>query len=442
MNAKSIIAFIIMSLSSPALAQQPLFSLKSLCEMGSLKNPGIKALDYRIRANKYAYKQAVDKYKPHITFNGNVGYERYDNKFSSQTLSYKRGLYEYFIDLKQPIYEPKIKNSITDAKLKLKLSQLEKEDRRAKLIVQIAKTAIELIRLNQIKAITEKKKKLFQNLLEITQTKYNLRYSDKPTLFQAKSQLKKVQSDLVNIKQVYRFTLNQLKFLINTTNISDEYFKKSFHINPKKLIEYFTPELYNSLKNKIDQNTQMRIYKLYLDIAKNNIQKQKIKHYPTVNLDMSYGNSQEESAIRRRSSYTVMFQLHVPIYQGGEIYDQIRKARLLYDAAKEDYKNVRLKSNVSFETDWKQIISSISTINSTIAAVKAAKVYLDTTVEAFRNGIKNLTDVQLAEASYYNAKVQLINAEAIMLQSLIDLYYYTGMANCDAIGKLESKYLQ
>ncbi|OCC14340.1 Type I secretion outer membrane protein, TolC precursor [Dissulfuribacter thermophilus] len=442
MNIKFIIVLVVVLFSHPALAQQSLFSLKSLCEMGSQKNPSIKALDYRILASKYHYKQATDKYKPHITFRGNVGYEQYDNKFSSQTLSYKRGLYEYFVDLKQPIYEPQIINSITDAKLKLKLSRLEKEDRRAKLIVQIAKTAIELIRLNQIKVITEKKKKMYQNLLEITQAKYDIRYSDKPTLFQAKAQLKKVQSDLVNINQIYRFTLNQLKSLVNTSEISEKYFKKSFHINPEELVEYFNPDLYNSQKKKIDQNTQIGIYKLYLDIAKNNIQKQKIKHYPTVNLDLSYGNSQEESAIKRRNSYTFMFQLQFPIYQGGEISDQVHKARWLYEAAKEDYKNVRLKSNVSFETDWKQIISSISTINSTIAAVKAAKVYLDTTIESFRNGIKNLTDVQLAEASYYNAKVQLINAEATMLQSLTDLYYYIAMANCDTIGKFESKYLQ
>lgn len=438
---KSII-LILISLALPySIFAAPTYTLQFLCKNGVTNNPAIKALNYKIKAKEYGYAKSIDTYKPHINLDTNIGYNQYKETNANIVSSYSRGMLEYSVNAVQSIYVPSFLNTIEDAKLNLMLSNLKLKNEKALLIAKIASLSIELIRQNQLKMIAKTNKELYKKVFDITNEKYKLRLADKTSLFQSKAQLENASSNLVSIEQQYLFTLNNLRLLVNNSNISSQYFHKVFNINTAQLKKEFTPLLHKWFYNRVTSNTQMQLYKVFVKIAKNNINKYEIKYYPTAKLNMKYANTQPDGVEGRRSVAQALVNINIPIYEGGETSDAIQQAKLNYNAVEEDFNSINLKNHIAFTQNWTQVLSSINNIAATNYSKKANYFYVTSALESFKDGIKDLTYVQLAEVNYYNAKIKHINAQAEMLKSLINLYYYAGLSTSKNIRDIETKYI-
>jgi len=433
------ILLILTSLVFPCIIfAKPTYTLEYLCENGVTTNPAIKALNYKIKAKEYGYAKSIDTYKPHINFNTNIGYKETTTNIAS---AYSRGVLEYSVNAVQPIYVPSFLNSIKNAKLNFLLSKLKLKNEKALLIAKISNLSIELIRQNQLKMIAKKNKELYKRVFDITNEKYKLRLVDKTSLFQSKAQLEDASSNLVSIEQQYLFTLNSLRLLVNDSNISSQYFHKVFKVDALQLKKEFTPLLHKQFYNRVASNTQLKLYKVFVKIAKNNINKNKVKYYPTAQLDLEYGSTKLNSVEGRSNVAQALLNINIPIYQGGETSDAIQQAKLNYNAVEENYNSINLKNHIAFTQNWTQIFSSINNIAAASYSEKANYFYVTTALESFKDEIKDLTYVQLAEVNYYNAKIKYINTQAKMLKSLINLYYYTGLSTSKNIKDIETKYI-
>lgn len=439
---KNITFFLVFAFLSMNLFGSDSYTLGALCRLGLQNNPTMQALSDTMYAKKYAYHKSQDSYKPHVTLGLNAGYNQYkDVLITHQSTSFARGMFEYSVNAVEPIYQPSFLNNIKNANLELMLSKLKLQNEKALLVAKIANISIELIRQNQIIAIAKNNLALFKKLFAITKEKYKLRLADKSNLFQAKAQFKQAQSNLIAIKQKYLYTFSNLKLLMNNNDITNKYFNKKFKINTDEVKQRFSSNLLAKLKKNISSNTQVQIYKEYVKIAKNSIDKQRVKRYPVVTLDMQYASTQPNAVEGRRDVAQALVGVNIPFYQGGEVSDGVQEARLNYNAANEYLQSARLKNLIAFEQNWNQIISSISNISASKYAKGANSYYVKSALESYKDGVKGLTYVQLAEVNYYNAKIKYIDAEAIMLKSIINLYYYAGSSTSQKIGLLANKYI-
>lgn len=416
------------------------YTLGKLCHIGLADNPAIKALSFQAQAKKYGYKQSLDRYKPHVTLGLDTGYNQYkDVLITHQSSSFARGMFEYSVNAVEPIYQPFFLNSIKNADLHMMLSKLKLENEKALLVAKIANLSIELIRQRQVMAIAKSNLELFKKLFAITKEKYKLRLADKSNLFQAKAQFKQAQSNLLATRQKYLYTLSDLKLLVNNNHISSRYFDKDFNIDSAK--QRFSHNLYERLHKRIFSNTQVRIYEEYVKIAKNAIKKQRVRRYPVVTLDMKYASTQPNAVEGRRDVAQALVGVSLPLYQGGEVSDAVQEAKLNLNAANEYLQSARLKNLIAFEQNWNQIISGISNISASKYAKDANYFYVKTALESYKDGVKGLTYVQLAEVNYYNAKIKYIDAESVMLKSIINLYYYAGISTSGKIGLFAKRYI-
>ncbi len=434
--------FLIAVLLSTHILNAKQYTLKSLCHLGWADNPTIKALSYKVQAKEYGSKQSYDKYKPHISLGLDTGYNQYkDVLITHQSSSFARGMFEYSVNAVEPIYQPFFLNNIKNANLHLMLSKLKLKNEKALLIAKITNLSIELIRQNQILAIAKSNFLLFKRLFNITNEKYKLRLVDKANLFQARAQLQQAKSNWITIQQKYLYTFSNLKLLVNSNDISNRYFQKRFHINMEKAKKRFSHGFYKHLSKNIFSNTQVQIYKAYVKIANNDIDKQRVRRYPVVTLDMRYASTQPNAVEGRRDVAQALIGVNIPLYQGGEIGDAVEEARLNLNAANEYLQSAKLKNSIAFEQNWNQIISSIGNISATRYAKSANYYYVTSALESYKNGVKSLTYVQLAEVNYYRAKIKYIDAEAIMLKSIVNLYYYAGISTSQRIGLLAKRYI-
>ncbi len=416
-------------------------SLSGLCKRAVQNSPKILGLRHKENASIYATEQLYDRYKPQISISAGGGYERYDEKFSSgRKVEYEDKIYNYEAKISQTIYRPTLLKSIDNSRLKERASRLQREDQQAQLVVMLAQTAIERMRLQQIVKLNKKKVVIYKKALDQIASKFSMRLSNKSELNQAKARLQRAIADLAQTKQMIMMTDANLRLLSKVRNISPSIFNRHFRIDSVK--RHYNKIGLKSLKKMINKNSTVKLSKAYVDIALSEVETRKAERYPTIDVSAGYSGSHgaDETTVDRRSR--VMVNINFPIFQGGYVTDRVNEAKELYLAATQDLSDRIINSEMSLEKYWLQIKSALHTYQAQKAAEKATKIYFESAKSAYVQGLQSLTDAYLAEADYYDAQVSRINTGADILKSILNIYYVIGKADYKSIAQFEKRYLR
>jgi outer membrane protein len=135
--------------------------------------------------------------------------------------------------------------------------------------------------------------------------------------------------------------------------------------------------------------------------------------YPTAGV---IGNVQQEDIISglpksRAFNASLLGQINVPIYEGGEVYARARQA-------KETLGQARLKADLQRDvvragvvSTWGQLESARAVIQSSRAAVKAAEIALEGIREEAKVGQRTTFDVLFQQQTLLNTRVSLVTAQ-------------------------------
>jgi outer membrane protein len=136
-----------------------------------------------------------------------------------------------------------------------------------------------------------------------------------------------------------------------------------------------------------------------------------------------------------------MLSLNFPLYQGGYVSDRVEEARYLALSTQKNAEDVKMNIKISLEKRIQDIKISLESIQAESIAVLASKKYFEAATASYKNGLGSLTDAYLAEASYHDNRLKLINTEANLFNALAEIYYYSGEVSNTKIQELEKKYL-
>jgi len=442
MQIKSSISLIVLSLTvgTTLYAKNPV-NLSQLCKKAVSHSPKIISLQHKESASFYSTEQLYDKYKPQIGITAGGGYERYDEKYpSGRKIKYSEGVYNYGATISQAIYRPKLLKQIDSYRVRELASSLQTADQKAQLITMIMQTSIERMRLEQIVRLNRKKVQLYRNALKQISSKYSLKLSNRAELNQAKAKLQRAIAELSRTKQMIMMTDANLRLLTKIRHIPKSIFHKRFNIS--RVAKRYQSFQLKGLKRLISHSTSVKLSKVYVDIALSEIEARKAERYPTVDISAGYSGSHaaDDTTIEKRSR--VMLNVNFPIFQGGYVTDRVNEAKELYLSATQDLENTKINNEISLEKYWLQIKSGLHTYKAQLSAEKAAKVYFQSAKSAYKQGLQSLTDAYLAEADYYDARVNRINTGADILKSIVNIYYVIGKTSYKDIARFEKLYLK
>jgi outer membrane protein len=134
---------------------------------------------------------------------------------------------------------------------------------------------------------------------------------------------------------------------------------------------------------------------------------------PTVNI---VGTAQQNYAYQgipgsRLFNGSVVGQVNVPIYTGGEVYARVRQAKELLGQARLQADLQRDSVRAAVVSAWGQLDSARAVIQSSQAAVKAAEIALDGVREEAKVGQRTTLDVLNAQQLLLNTRVSLVTAQ-------------------------------
>jgi outer membrane protein len=184
----------------------------------------------------------------------------------------------------------------------------------------------------------------------------------------------------------------------------------------------FVPELPkpNNMDAWVDQSTissqQVRIAQATLDIAAQDVTKNRSGHLPTLDAVAGYTDQAQGAGFQIGPGFDINtryigLQLALPIYQGGFVNSKVREALALQDKAKQDLENAKRTVALNSRTAFLGVTNGTAQIKALETALVSTQSSLDSTKLGQEVGVRTQVDV-------LNATQQLISARRDYAQAI------------------------
>ena len=141
------------------------------------------------------------------------------------------------------------------------------------------------------------------------------------------------------------------------------------------------------------------------EIAKNNIDRQRSGHYPTLDLVGSYAYQDDNSSFGLRGDTgKIGFELNVPLFTGGSVNSRTRQAFSEFHAAEQQLAAVRRSVIRQVKSGYRGIISTIGQVKARAATVRSSKSALEATKAGFEVGTRTSVDVIAEQRNLFRSK--------------------------------------
>lgn len=192
------------------------------------------------------------------------------------------------------------------------------------------------------------------------------------------------------------------------------------------------------------QNLALQSARMGLDIARQEIEKQRSGHYPTVSLNASYGyqNTQLSGTPLENYDTRVGVQLNVPVYAGGGIESRSREATYRFQQAQDGYEAKRRDTVRATRDAFRAVTSKISEIEAFEQAVKSAETQLAANEAGYEVGTRTIVDVITAQSQLTQARRNLLNARYDYLLATLRLKRAAGTLQLADLEALQQQALR
>lgn len=170
-----------------------------------------------------------------------------------------------------------------------------------------------------------------------------------------------------------------------------------------------------------------------LEIADREIERNRVGHYPTVDLVASHGR--QSSGISPygpglggtdTDATVVGLQLNVPIFSGGLTTSKTREAVALREKARSDLENVRRRAALGARQAYLGVTSGLAQVKALEQALVSSQSSLDSNKLGYEVGVRVNIDVLNAQQQLYSTRRDLAKARLQTLMAQLKLKSATG----------------
>jgi outer membrane protein len=173
-------------------------------------------------------------------------------------------------------------------------------------------------------------------------------------------------------------------------------------------------------------NLALRIQQAIVNIAKQDVERAKAGHYPTLDLVAIYSDQKGVGGtITGRgvdlTSKEIGVQLNVPIFQGFAVQSRVREALANQERALQDLNNTRRNSVLQVSQQYLNVTNGIAQVNALKQAVISSKSQVESTKTGQEVGVRTEVDVLNAQQLLATAQRDLAQARYNFLMSRLRL---------------------
>jgi outer membrane protein len=271
-------------------------------------------------------------------------------------------------------------------------------------LLNAATAYMNLLRDAAILDLQRRNVEVLQEQLRQTRDRFNVGEVTKTDVAQAESRLAAGRSQVLTAESNY------------TT--SRAVYRQTIGVEPGKLasaspVDRFSPKtLREAISVGRGDNPNVAAAMFGIDVAMLQVKINEGALYPTVSAQASVQQNWEVSPIiLQQFNASLLGQVSVPIYQGGQEYSLIRQSKETLGQKRLDLETSRDQAQSTVVQTWGQLEAAKAQIQATQAQVNAAEIALNGVREEARVGQRTTLDVLNAQQELVNARVALVTAQ-------------------------------
>lgn len=160
------------------------------------------------------------------------------------------------------------------------------------------------------------------------------------------------------------------------------------------------------------QSPQIAIQRAALEIATQEVERNRAGHHPTLDLVASHGQNSNSSYLTSGTvtSQTIGLQFNLPIYQGGSVNSKVREALANQEKARQDLELGNRQAALQTRQAFLGVTSGLAQVKALEQALVSSQSSLDSTRLGQEVGVRTNVDVLNAQQQLYTAKRDLSQA--------------------------------
>jgi outer membrane protein len=377
--------------------------------------------DARFAAARGAYTAGIEKYPqgrsqllPTLTINGEKMYSdselTYDagSPFEGGTRNYED--LKYSATLTQPLYRKQNFAIYRQSRAQMAAAEAQFAFANQDLILRVSQAYFDLLSAQQYlaAAAANTASMKLQNDRARIQLELGagsrLEASEARSKFEvARAQELAARHELVNKEQALRRIIRELPGTLD-------------ELRPDFL--YMTPDpddVAAWVKTAEQQNAQLQALHANVKAARQDVERAKAGHYPTVDLVAQYSmNDSSGSAYTSAASDTVIksagVRVEMPIYQGGVVNSRVREAEGNLDKARGEFEDAHRETVSQVTQHFNATINAIEQVHALEQALASSREASRATRIGLEVGTRNLVDLLNAEQQVFEVARELTRA--------------------------------
>lgn len=342
--------------------------------------------------------------------------------------------------ISQPLFDYSIFSEYKASVIQSLLSDSRYQAKLADLTIRLLDNYIQLAYSQDKLSLNLLQQEIYKKQLFSSQRLFELGEGTKTDISEIQTRLYLTQSQYIDIQLELDNAKNKLSSMIGAQLPYNEHIAKLNEDHFK--LQSIVPHDYSVWeKNAIQDNVNIQTARYEMDIAKQEVEKNRGEFFPTVQLYASYSNSDSDSnntVNQQYQSANIGFYVSVPLFNGGKTTASMRQSTAMYQMSA--FERDAIIQTILQELHHQYQICTTSNIklNAYEQSVSSAKLQLQATQKSYQGGQRTMVDVLNAEELLYRSQQDLIKAKYDYLQAWALLHQYTNTLDIDKIKIIEA----
>jgi outer membrane protein len=416
-------------------------SLEQALVQAYQNNPQINAQRALVRATDEAVPQALSGYRPRISGTYNYGVQWTETTTETQVPVPSGGtvgnrnrnvtrVYPATVgaQLQQNIFNGfQTANRTRQAEAQVFASRETLRVIEQTVLLDAATVYMNVLRDTAVLELQRRNVEVIQEQLRQTRDRFNVGEVTRTDVAQAESRVAAAQSQFLSAQA-------------NLTTSRAAY-RRVIGVDPGRLgngtpVDRFVPRSLDlAVAQGQSENPSVTAAEFGVDVAQLQVRVNEGSLYPVVtvtgNIQQNYHTSE---TVLNSMNASVVGQLTVPIYQGGQEYSLIRQAKETVGQRRLELAQNRDQARANVVQSWGQLDAAKAQIDATRSQVTAAEIALNGVREEARVGQRTTLDVLNATQELLNARVALVTAQRDRVVASYTLLSAVGRLSVPVLG--------
>ncbi|MGE0255722.1 MAG: TolC family outer membrane protein [Alphaproteobacteria bacterium] len=406
---------------TPAVAQ----TLSEALAAAYLGNPDLESARAGLRGTDEEVPQALSSWRPNVTMSSSYGSRRIETFPNGAADTDVHNLPRTFgVEIEQPLFRGfrteaetrRAKNRVAAARARLVVKEQE-------VLLDAVEAYLDVLRTEQILQLRRENEDGLARQLEATRDRFRVGELTRTDVSQAESR--------------YAQATAQRQAAEGDVSIARANYAKFIGSPPGTLVQPGIPsqlpaDLQTTLRDARTNNPNVVAVEFDERSARDNIDLVFGELLPTLSATAAFDYDRDlVGADTGRRQRSLLAELTVPLYEGGDVYSRVREAKHGASEALATLAEAKREIDRIATNAWESYASNRARIVSFEAQVQAQTVALEGVEQEQRVGSRSILDVLDAERELVDARIQLVGAQR---DSLAAAY-----AVIQAIGRLTAR---